>query len=1011
MPRANDTSVPVSERKKKATVRKKPEPAKGVFGTVQQVAKAKVKVKRTASSERREDMTRSRDFEKKPEFRKAVRDTYAEQPVARRQTINKNATGEVGKTTRKLHEDRKRGDRKIGAARLLIRSGLDDRQGPGGEKASALVNAAIDQAGGVEELLRGLRAARRQDHKNNAAGLGSLGDGASGEVGVNKKKGGGGLATIAALGTAAGPIAATADALTGAKALKGVLKLGSNAAKDAAELAVTTPSTLYKLGDTLVHDPEKVPGMLAEPYKELAKDPKGFATERPVSTLLMVGPVRVPTRAAGAVARKAGKQTLRRAPARVPGTAIRVERVKSRDAIRNAAQTRADRRGRDAVASEKQVERTVDAFHDASQKAEGRAKEAAAAEAKARGLAPEAAEKLIRKRVKKARTGTTRKAVEHFGATPRPKVSATVRKTAKARREAADAKVVARRQGLIDATARQQAALANARVARARKPGVPPREHDALLKAIYERETARSALRSARADARVARADHIRAKDEFRDAPLVDEATVGRLFTEKADAQAVAKRSPFEATVVKVDDQFGVLPKQVAVRLMKQQKVGTSPATGAKLFRVSRGAFTKAVLPLSKNFVTGQGIEAAGRSVVAGAGPTSYIRARKTLKALERTDPDAAQAVKDYAFGENFGRTGPVREFIGEGKTLREEFADTGLAKPASKLTSAAAAPGIRHVRAGYDKWTRGVFKINEVIERQAQTAMLGKAIKQGPLMERSTLGLSKKAIDDAARGLTETPAQIKYGADVERMYGKYKGFSPGKREFIMHSTPFLPWYINTATFLLKVLPVDHPVHAALLASLDAATEDWRKEHGLSVRGGEQRPDFLFGAGPNGEPLGRFLPFAPKDLGGTTAGLFLPQFSTIQKNLEGQDWKGEKLEGGQLGRAENALLSLLSGFVPGVSQADRVTGISDRHLNKGKNPSVLDGKTLDEVKADLVRLVNPLAGPKRKLKAKGKLPAGMSDETFNRLVEQQEQAAPEISDEQFERLWKLYGKE
>jgi hypothetical protein len=112
---------------------------------------------------------------------------------------------------------------------------------------------------------------------------------------------------------------------------------------------------------------------------------------------------------------------------------------------------------------------------------------------------------------------------------------------------------------------------------------------------------------------------------------------------------------------------------------------------------------------------------------------------------------------------------------------------------------------------------------------------MAGHAIRSGQLMERRVIGLSDRAIDEAARGLHATEAQVELGRAVDRMYGQYQKFSPAKRETLLHTTPFYPWYRNVLTFLTKVLPVDHPVKAALLADMSAVEEDWRKSHGLST--------------------------------------------------------------------------------------------------------------------------------------------------------------------------------
>jgi hypothetical protein len=74
--------------------------------------------------------------------------------------------------------------------------------------------------------------------------------------------------------------------------LRAVNKTIGNAPKDAAEIVATTPTSTYMLGKTAVTHPEKVPGMLAAPYVELAKHPGKFIQEHPVSAALMVAPAR-----------------------------------------------------------------------------------------------------------------------------------------------------------------------------------------------------------------------------------------------------------------------------------------------------------------------------------------------------------------------------------------------------------------------------------------------------------------------------------------------------------------------------------------------------------------------------------------------------------------------------------------------------------------------------------------------------------------------------------------------
>jgi hypothetical protein len=116
-------------------------------------------------------------------------------------------------------------------------------------------------------------------------------------------------------------------------------------AKDAEEMAVTLPSSVAHLASTAVHHPEKVPGELAAPYKQLLKHPIETLNKHPLQTALMVAPaVRMPGRIAGKGLRIAGKQTLTRPAATLPGTAFKVTRTGSRDAIVRAVQSRTDRK-------------------------------------------------------------------------------------------------------------------------------------------------------------------------------------------------------------------------------------------------------------------------------------------------------------------------------------------------------------------------------------------------------------------------------------------------------------------------------------------------------------------------------------------------------------------------------------------------------------------------------------------------------------------------------------------
>jgi hypothetical protein len=81
--------------------------------------------------------------------------------------------------------------------------------------------------------------------------------------------------------------------------VSGAAGVAGRAAKDAEEMAVTLPSSVAHLASTAVHHPEKVPGELLAPYKQLAKHPVKSLSEHPLQTALMVAPaVRMPGRVA-----------------------------------------------------------------------------------------------------------------------------------------------------------------------------------------------------------------------------------------------------------------------------------------------------------------------------------------------------------------------------------------------------------------------------------------------------------------------------------------------------------------------------------------------------------------------------------------------------------------------------------------------------------------------------------------------------------------------------------------
>jgi hypothetical protein len=849
-------------------------------------------------------------------------------------------------------------------------------------------------------------------------------------------------------------------------------RMGLNVVPDAAELLVTTPSSVAKLASTAVTHPKKVPGMLAASYINLAKHPVESLIDHPVSTALMLQPaVRMPGRAAGKVARVAGKQTLERPAATVPGTAMKEARTGSRDVVVRAAQSHRDKKNPPPVMSTKDVQRRVDEHVDQSKhearRIESRAVRAAKKATKgqprdvrrdamtqAREHAREVADAVAGERFAHefgangrlssgaavrefahreraaaiARHGTARAAVQAADAAHEAALTAARAALAKARTSPKLAALERRRRDAqrdlataqrAHATARAELGVAKGRaevlsrnvggggkaggygvsigqrgvdtagtavktardrirdldqqisVERQRIRGVPPAQHQALVNAIHARGAARATLATARAEVDAARQTHIAAKVGMRNATIVQPAGEGRLFAHKADAAVITRKlnehaaasgatDPVTFVVRQVgDDKWAAVPKVAANRLMKHHAVGSSPAVMAKVMRRSRGAFTQAVLPLSPKWLAGQGAEAGIRALVAGAGPLDYMRMSHVVKRLNKHQAGLGDQLMDRVTGGQFDLSGPARDFA-HGKSLADEFEGTSLAKPAAAVTRAANTAPAKAVRYGWSKYTNTVLHVvNGAIENTARKAMAGQAIKNSPLIERHIIGLSDAALTDAAKGLRGTHNQVALGRAVDRMYGRYSKFSPEKRSLLLHWTPFLPWYLNVATFLFKVLPADHPVTAALLADASEATEQWRKDHGLSLRQGGRVPDFLLGSYPaSGDRFRRVAHYTPfgigSDVAGSTADLTLPQVLGPIKNLAGVDWKWQRLaRGGKHGkefnqgeRAVRALVTAAEEQVPGVSQAGAISGLTPRYVDKDNPESIKPPKAV-----------------------------------------------------------------
>lgn len=506
------------------------------------------------------------------------------------------------------------------------------------------------------------------------------------------------------------------------KALKASLTVVKNAPKDAADIAASTPSSLYYLGKTAVTDPGKTPEMTAEPYKQFFKDPGKFASEKPVSTALMfVPPTKGASLGAGRVARQAGKQTLDGGVRGVKGFAVEQPITRPRGLVGNAVAARKAKSGPtvapktkvrkldpnrgivkrsvSSVAATPQAVRNtravskskyspqtpltefeqaklVDKWEGYKNRTQQEFSQAAAQRVrdenplpKRREVGRKARKVAKQERIQKVDAATKqafedagkaldREFVQRFGATGRPTGPADAVSAAAKARRTAELERATTR----EAREAARAVARKARIKRGDKRGVPPKEADTMLKAEYVDSLAVKRLEAAKqaeADAVAAfRAD----KKGRKAATLTDHQTQGRVFESESVAKHVAKLSESPAKVVKVGDQgWGVVPATMRAQRKQHMVVGTSKATGSVALRKLRKSFTQTVLPYRPaKWLTGQAVEPAVRAAASGVRPGDGARLRYFVDALNKRQPGLGDAFRrDTLTG---GQGGLMRE-------------------------------------------------------------------------------------------------------------------------------------------------------------------------------------------------------------------------------------------------------------------------------------------------------------------------------------------------------------
>jgi hypothetical protein len=364
---------------------------------------------------------------------------------------------------------------------------------------------------------------------------------------------------------------------------------------------------------------------------------------------------------------------------------------------------------------------------------------------------------------------------------------------------------------------------------------------------------------------------------------------------------------------------YGLVPDVAARRLAEHAAVVRTTGPG---MRAVTQAFRKTVLPTSTSWLTGNAAEAALRTAVDRAGPRSWVTYRRVYNELALGDSSIGRALmprqarrsgerlphpfrlpdsKPGSDAERLLHMTPGGHYGGTNDTMirvsANQFENTKLEGVARAVKALGEKPGpgtLARAYGRYADWMMGT--VNAALEAQF-TRTAGGAHMRRVLMNRRERRNMESAVEQAARGIRGSGAQVAMADDVRRVIGQYDSFSPAARKWLLTYTPFGAWAFNALKFLYVTMPKDHPGLVALAAVNHQLSEDWREEKGLDQWAADAVPDFLQGSIPlpGGGHLraARYTPFglATNPLE-TIASTVLPQLMGPLMTFRGLDWKG-----------------------------------------------------------------------------------------------------------------------
>jgi hypothetical protein len=234
----------------------------------------------------------------------------------------------------------------------------------------------------------------------------------------------------------------------------------------------------------------------------------------------------------------------------------------------------------------------------------------------------------------------------------------------------------------------------------------------------------------------------------------------------------------------------------------------------------------------------------------------------------------------------------------------------------------------------GWRPYRRVIGGILNNMETNAKIAAGGKLARQDqPFFAKFHKTFSEQAAKDYVEKITTDPAQsIKAAQNLMDVMGNWNHLTPYTRQAQADLAPFALWWLNSAKFIFKTLPKDHPYATGLLAAMVTAT---------GVENRNLKP-YLEGTVPLKLPLlGEInlnpVHYSPFDIANEplakAAGMVVPQITEPAETAKGTDpLTGEKFTEGPPGTESGneataggrVALSTLESYVPGIRMASQL---------------------------------------------------------------------------------------